>query len=133
MTSKKGKIGSSGPRRADAAAAGKAAKEPAKQDRRNLRWVRVLKAFEERKYHSREQLDRIAGASNSPDLMMRLRRTLGIEFICERVLTIDRDDLLCTSGMYSLTPAGSRRARAWLAKVMVPITATPADLATPLS
>ena len=56
-------------------------------------------------YHwiSREQLDRTAGSSNSPDLIFRLRSKLGESVIETRhVDAIDRDGRACRPGQYRL-------------------------------
>ncbi len=58
----------------------------------------------------REALDRIAGASNSPDVVMRLRGKLGQDCIETRqVDATDRDGKPCRPGQYRLTPAGRCR------------------------
>jgi hypothetical protein len=51
---------------------------------------------------SREQLDRITGASNSPNVI-RLLRCNGFEIPCTYTEEIDRDGKPCTPGMYGLT------------------------------
>ena len=63
----------------------------------------------------REQLDSLAGASNSPELVAELRRR-GLEVPCERIRFIDRDGFACRPGVYSLTLADRRKVHAWLAK-----------------
>ena len=63
----------------------------------------------------REQLDSVAGASNSPELVAELRRR-GLEVPCERIRFIDRDGFACRPGVYSLTIADRRKVHAWLAK-----------------
>lgn len=63
----------------------------------------------------REQLDSVAGASNSPELVAELRRR-GLELPCERIKFIDRDGKICRPGVYSLTIADRRMVYAWLAK-----------------
>ena len=63
----------------------------------------------------REQLDSLAGASNSPELVAELRRR-GLEVPCERIRFIDRDGLTCRPGVYSLTIADRRMVYAWLSK-----------------
>lgn len=69
------------------------------------REVRVLTALLDQPT-MREALDRIAGASNSPDIVFRLRNR-GLEIHCERIKTLDRDGKICRPGKYSL-PAESR-------------------------
>ena len=63
----------------------------------------------------REQLDSVAGASNSPELVAELRRR-GLEVPCERIRFIDRDGFTCRPGVYSLTIADRRMIYAWMAK-----------------
>lgn len=78
---------------------------------RHLRALTVLL----RHSMTREQLDSVAGASNSPDLVAELRRR-GRDVPCERIRFIDGDGYICRPGVYSLTPADRRRVYAWLAK-----------------
>ncbi|WP_315122499.1 hypothetical protein [Comamonas antarctica] len=59
---------------------------------------------------AREAIDRIAGASNGPDVIARLRHKLGIDAIeMERVEVIDRDGRPAKPGHYRLTDTGRRR------------------------
>lgn len=51
----------------------------------------------------REALDRVAGASNVPDIIFRARRKHGLQIPCERVAATDRDGMPCRPGLYSLT------------------------------
>jgi hypothetical protein len=51
----------------------------------------------------RENLDSIAGCSNSPELVAGLRRR-GLVVPCERVERFDKDGNACYPGQYSLTP-----------------------------
>ena len=80
----------------------------------NLRHLRALNVLLNRPV-PREQLDSIAGASNSPELVAELRRR-GLEVPCERIRFIDRDGFTCRPGVYSLTTADRRMIYAWLAK-----------------
>jgi hypothetical protein len=52
---------------------------------------------------SREALDKRIGASNSPDVVFRLR-SKGFGIKCERVEAVDRDGLACHYGRYHLRP-----------------------------
>jgi len=61
----------------------------------------------------REELDRVAGCSNSPDLIACLRRK-GLAIPCELVNVTDRDGHDCRSGLYSFTDADKLTAKAWL-------------------
>ena len=63
----------------------------------------------------REQLDSLAGASNSPELVAELRRR-GLEVPCERISFVDRDGYTCRPGVYSLTLVDRRMVYAWMAK-----------------
>lgn len=47
----------------------------------------------------REELDRAVGASNSPHIIMCLRRK-GLNIWCERVKRLDRDGNVCRPGRY---------------------------------
>jgi len=67
---------------------------------------------------SREQLDRTAGASNSPDVVFRLRAKLGESAIEMRhTNTIDRDGKPCRPGQYRLAEQYRAAVIAILAKV----------------
>lgn len=59
----------------------------------------------------REEVDRIAGASNGPQIILELRRKVtgedGIEM--EQVEAIDRDGRPCRPGRYRLTETGRAR------------------------
>lgn len=61
----------------------------------------------------REQLDRIAGASNSPQLVSELRR-MGLVIECDQRLKIDRDGRPCYPGIYLLRSCSVERVRALL-------------------
>jgi hypothetical protein len=63
----------------------------------------------------REQLDSVAGASNSPELVAELRRR-GLEVPCKRIRFVDRDGCICRPGVYSLTIADRRKVHAWMAR-----------------
>lgn len=78
---------------------------------RHLRVITVLM----RRPVPREQLDSIAGASNSPELVAELRRR-GLELPCERVPFIDRDGNPCRPGVYSFTTRDRRLIHAWMAQ-----------------
>jgi hypothetical protein len=64
----------------------------------------------------REQIDRIAGASNGPGIIRSLRQKVtgydGIETI--RAESIDRDGRRCRPGLYRLTELGRERVSAAL-------------------
>ena len=66
----------------------------------------------------RKELDNVAGCSNGPQLVADLRDLgLGKEHLpCERIHFIDRDDVTCRPGVYSLSEQGRRMIYAWLAR-----------------
>lgn len=61
----------------------------------------------------REEIDRIAGCSNAPELVAELRRR-GLELPCERVEALDRDGRPCRPGVYHMTATDRRKVSAWL-------------------
>ena len=77
---------------------------------RHLRAITVLL----RRPVSRKELDSVAGASNSPELVAELRRR-GLTVDCERILFIDRDGKPCRPGVYSLTESDRRKLHKWMA------------------
>lgn len=77
------------------------------------REIRLLRTLLEGT-RSRETLDRAIGASNSPDIVFRLRNK-GFGIRCERREVIDRDGHVCRSGWYSFDSDGAALARAVLA------------------
>ena len=83
----------------------------------NPRHLRVIQALMTRPL-PREQLDAVAGPSNGPDLIARLRSYgLGKDHLpCTRLTVIDRDGCCCRIGVYHLTPQGRRAVRLWLRK-----------------
>jgi hypothetical protein len=80
----------------------------------NPRQLRAIAALLNRPV-PRESLDRVSGASNSPELVAELRRR-GLEVPCERIQFTDRDGYPCRPGVYSLTLADRRKIYAWMAK-----------------
>ena len=50
----------------------------------------------------REQVDQVAGASNGPALIQRLRER-GLAIPCDRAEIIDRDGRPCKRGIYNVT------------------------------
>lgn len=77
----------------------------------NPRHLRVIIAALVRA-RRREEIDRIAGASNGPELIAELRRR-GLEFPCERVPVIDCDGYLVRPGVYHLTDADRIKLAKW--------------------
>lgn len=57
---------------------------------------------------SREELDRIAGASNVPDAIATLRRS-GLEIPCDRQPATDKDGEIVQRGRYRFTDADRER------------------------
>lgn len=79
----------------------------------NPRELRLLAYLVARQGAYREVLDRSVGASNSPDIVFRLRQR-GYAIPCDRVERIDRDGRPCKVGWYRLTADDKRAARAVL-------------------
>ena len=75
------------------------------------RYLRVLVALTHR-MRTREEIDRVAGASNGPDIIRRLRDR-GLSIPCDLVPCIDRDGFEVKRGIYSLTAEDLARIRAW--------------------
>ncbi len=71
---------------------------------------------------SREDVDRIAGASNGPQIILELRRKVaghdGIEM--QRAEATDRDGKACKPGRYRLTSQGRQRVQQALRLVEEP-------------
>lgn len=64
------------------------------------RQTRILRRLMERPA-MREEIDSVAGASNSPDAIMRLRAK-GLIIHCDRIDSRDRDGNRTRPGLYSL-------------------------------
>ncbi|MFZ5579448.1 MAG: hypothetical protein ACOZAQ_03150 [Pseudomonadota bacterium] len=79
------------------------------------RQVRILKRLATAPA-SREELDRLAGCSNAPDEIMRLRAR-GWRIHCVRQPGKDRDGRVTSRGVYSLDPEHTHRAAALLGEV----------------
>lgn len=78
------------------------------------RQVRVLKALMSCKgCISREQVDRIAGASNGPQIIKEIRKKLtgyeGLDML--RIDALDRDGRPCKPGWYQINPLGRSRVK----------------------
>lgn len=80
----------------------------------NPRHFRVIHAALVRS-RKREEIDRIAGCSNAPELIAELRRR-GLEFPCDRIPAIDRDGYPIRFGVYHLTDADRRKLAVWFRK-----------------
>ena len=84
---------------------------------RNLtaRQERVVKALVTRRdWIWREEIDKIAGASNGPEIIRQLRHHHGIEIDMVKVEKIDRDGRPCKPGKYKITDSGIEAASAYL-------------------
>lgn len=79
----------------------------------NKRHLRVLAALLVRRLF-REELDKIAGCSNGPELVAELRRR-GLEIPCEPVTRLDKDGKPCRPGVYSLTDDDRLKIANWRA------------------
>jgi len=66
----------------------------------NPREARVLRALCERP-HTRTELDRIAGSTNAPDIVLRLRNA-GVDIMTQFRPHVDRDGKPGKHGLYSL-------------------------------
>ena len=74
------------------------------------RQARVLDALRPGHWVDREPLDRIAGSSNSPDVIWKLRHKFGQDAIdMELIDDTDRDGKPCRTGRYRLTDQGRER------------------------
>lgn len=80
----------------------------------NPRYLRALEALESSP-RMREELDRIAGCSNGPDLISQLR-DLGLEVPCVRLHRIDIDGKKCRPGQFHLSDSDRILLQAWRQK-----------------
>jgi hypothetical protein len=78
----------------------------------NPRYLRVIQALMLRP-RKREEIDRIAGASNGPDLIDKLRQR-GLKVQCKRTPGIDRDGRPIRFGIYEFNDEDRRAVNAWL-------------------
>jgi hypothetical protein len=78
----------------------------------NPRHLRVIRALMLRP-RTREEIDRIAGASNGPELIAELGRR-GLHTKCERTRGIDRDGRPTKFGIYQFDEEARRAVNAWL-------------------
>ena len=81
----------------------------------NPRHLRVLHALMRRPM-PREEVDRVAGCSNGPDLISDLRDK-GLEIPCAKVACVDRDGLEVERGIYRPSDTDRRKVVRWLAKL----------------
>lgn len=78
----------------------------------NPRHLRVIHSLLIRP-RKREEIDRIAGASNGPELIAELRRR-GLRTPCQRAPGIDRDGYAIKFGVYEFDDDDRRKLVAWL-------------------
>ena len=77
----------------------------------NPRHLRVIQAVWVRPI-PREELDRVAGCANGPDLVAELRQR-GLAMPCTRTKKLDRDLFNCWPGVYHLTQRDRRKLTKW--------------------
>jgi hypothetical protein len=78
-------------------------------NRRHLRVIRALMLRPRR----REEIDRIAGASNGPELIAELRRR-GLRAPCKQAPGIDRDGRIIKSGIYEFDGDDKHAVNVWI-------------------
>lgn len=78
----------------------------------NPRYLRVLAALIWRLL-MREEVDRVAGCSNGPQLVKEIRKA-GLAVPCKRLNFRDRDGRRCRPGQYCLTDNDRKLIREWL-------------------
>lgn len=76
----------------------------------SARESRLLERLMSGNWLMRRDVDAVAGASNGPDIIFRLRN-LGLEILMERVKMRDRDGRLCQPGRYKLAEGSQPLAR----------------------
>ena len=80
----------------------------------NPRHLRVIQAVTVRPI-PREELDRVAGCSNGPELVAELRRR-GLEMPCTRTKKLDRDLFDCWPGVYHFSQRDRSKLNTWKRK-----------------
>jgi hypothetical protein len=78
----------------------------------NPRHLRVIHSLLLRP-RKREEIDRIAGASNGPELIAELRRR-GLRTPCQRTPGIDRDGYPIKFGVYAFDDEDRRKLTTWM-------------------
>ena len=81
---------------------------------RTPRQARALQALLQKPV-MREQMARVTGASNSPEVVSQLRK-LGLLVHCKRLNKRDRDGLPCEPGLYTLVTQSKKLAKVLLAQ-----------------
>lgn len=79
----------------------------------NPRHLRIIYALLARP-RKREEIDRIAGASNGPDLIADLRRR-GLRIPCQQTPGIDRDGFPIKFGVYGFDDDDRHKVKRWIA------------------
>jgi hypothetical protein len=77
----------------------------------NPRHLRVIHSLKSRP-QPREQIDRVAGCSNAPDLIANLRRK-GLDIPCKKAPVIDCDGVVVFRGIYSLSKDDNSKINKW--------------------
>jgi len=80
----------------------------------NPRRIRALIALVYRDCVSREDLDRLAGCTNSPDLVAQLKKRCSLDIQTREVKVKDRDGKSTWYGEYSLAIEDKYRVKQWL-------------------
>lgn len=73
---------------------------------------RLCEAFATGRKLWREEVDRISGASNGPEVMRQLKEK-GLAWQCDRIKKIDRDGSPCEPGIYSIVGSGWETLQTW--------------------
>jgi len=90
----------------------KCAEKLANRIKRHSPTKRIVEALLEREYLWRTEVNLIAGLSNSPDEIMRIRASIGKQnILCPRVRIPTLDGRFTQAGQYSLSPEGKMIAR----------------------
>lgn len=85
----------------------KCAEKLVKRIKRHSPTKRIVEALLERGYLWRTEVNIIAGLSNSPDEIMRIRASVGRKnILCHRVRIPTLDGRFTQAGQYSLSPEG---------------------------
>ena len=84
--------------------------KPAKPLKFTPRELRVIDTMQRKEWTPREEIDRVAGASNGPAVIAGIRAKLGADAVeMRRVDATDRDGNPCKPGQYRLTEQGRAR------------------------
>ncbi len=75
------------------------------------RELRLLSTLMDRGPTSRHDLDRLIGAENTPDVVMRMRRRYGLDIDMQKRPFVDRDGKSVRIGYYSLSDRDLEKVR----------------------